>query len=39
MFKQQARYLVDLQSPELWADVLSESNESRRQVRLVGYVI
>lgn len=30
MFKQQARYLVELQSPELWALALSETNPYRR---------
>lgn len=32
MFKQQARYLVELQSPELWAHVLNETNPYRRQL-------
>eukprot|EP00698_Gefionella_okellyi_P003029 TRINITY_DN12851_c0_g1_i1.p1 TRINITY_DN12851_c0_g1~~TRINITY_DN12851_c0_g1_i1.p1 ORF type:complete len:1713 (+),score=451.79 TRINITY_DN12851_c0_g1_i1:76-5214(+) len=32
LFKQQARYLVERQSPELWAAVLDEANKSRRSV-------
>eukprot|EP01027_Heterolobosea_sp_BB2_P023662 GEZU01035605.1.p1 GENE.GEZU01035605.1~~GEZU01035605.1.p1 ORF type:complete len:1686 (+),score=716.16 GEZU01035605.1:148-5205(+) len=32
MFKKQARYLVERQSPELWAHVLQEDNPYRRQV-------
>jgi len=32
LFKQQARYLVERQDPELWALVLTEENEFKRQV-------
>lgn len=32
LFKAQARYLVERQSPELWAKVLVESNPYRRQL-------
>lgn len=32
LFKAQARYLVERQDPDLWAKVLSESNEFRRSV-------
>eukprot|EP01119_Soliformovum_irregulare_P023468 TRINITY_DN818_c0_g1_i1.p1 TRINITY_DN818_c0_g1~~TRINITY_DN818_c0_g1_i1.p1 ORF type:complete len:1708 (+),score=626.33 TRINITY_DN818_c0_g1_i1:60-5183(+) len=32
LFKQQARYLVERQDPELWAKVLTEENEFKRQV-------
>ncbi|KAG2382938.1 hypothetical protein C9374_004905 [Naegleria lovaniensis] len=32
MFKQQARYLVERQSPELWAHVLDGENTYRRQL-------
>lgn len=32
MFKQQARYLVQRQSPELWAHVLVDDNEHRRSL-------
>ncbi|KAL9644530.1 hypothetical protein ABK040_009394 [Willaertia magna] len=32
MFKQQARYLVERQSPELWAHVLNSENQYRRQL-------
>jgi clathrin heavy chain len=32
MYRQQARYLVERQSPELWALVLDPTNEHRRQI-------
>src|SRR4051794_39427301 len=32
LFKNQARYVVERQSPELWAKVLSAENEFKRQV-------
>lgn len=32
MYRLQARYLVERQAPELWAQVLDETNEHRRQV-------
>eukprot|EP01114_Cavostelium_apophysatum_P018457 TRINITY_DN570_c0_g1_i1.p1 TRINITY_DN570_c0_g1~~TRINITY_DN570_c0_g1_i1.p1 ORF type:complete len:1701 (-),score=654.78 TRINITY_DN570_c0_g1_i1:153-5255(-) len=32
LFKHQARYLVEKRDPELWAAVLNEENEFRRQV-------
>jgi clathrin heavy chain len=32
LFKQQARYLVERQDLELWATVLQEENENRRQL-------
>jgi clathrin heavy chain len=32
LFRLQARYLVERQSPELWAHVLQEDNPSRKQV-------
>lgn len=32
MFKQQARYLVERQSPDLWAHVLKDENQYRRQL-------
>jgi len=32
MFKQQARYLVERQSTDLWAHVLNEENQYRRQL-------
>merc|ERR1719217_1691667 len=32
LFKQQARYLVERQDLELWATVLTEENENRRQL-------
>jgi clathrin heavy chain len=32
MFKQQARYLVERQSPDLWAHVLNDDNQYRRQL-------
>ena len=31
LFKQQARYLVERQDLDLWATVLTEENEHRRQ--------
>lgn len=32
LFKHQARYLVERQDPDLWASVLTEENEFKRQV-------